>query len=143
MKAQKNRLYKDVEVLAGIKPFRNYQNMASLRFVANYIRKEFEACGLACEEQRWIADGREYKNIICSYNAEKTKRLIIGAHYDAAGDQPGADDNASGVAGLLETAKIRNPNYHEPSDTIDTLNFDRMSEAINSTYIAAVKLEIE
>ena len=30
--------------------------------------------------------------------------LVIGAHYDSCGDTPGADDNASGVAGLLELA---------------------------------------
>jgi len=30
----------------------------------------------------------------------------VGAHYDVCGDQPGADDNASAVAGLLETARL-------------------------------------
>ena len=32
--------------------------------------------------------------------------LVIGAHYDSCGDTPGADDNASGVAGLLELARL-------------------------------------
>ena len=32
--------------------------------------------------------------------------MIVGAHYDVCGDQPGADDNASAVAGLLETARM-------------------------------------
>jgi Zn-dependent M28 family amino/carboxypeptidase len=32
--------------------------------------------------------------------------LIVGAHYDVCGDQPGADDNASAVAGLLELARM-------------------------------------
>ena len=31
---------------------------------------------------------------------------MIGAHYDSCGDTPGADDNASGVAGLLELARL-------------------------------------
>jgi len=31
---------------------------------------------------------------------------VVGAHYDVAGEQPGADDNASGVAGLLELARL-------------------------------------
>lgn len=106
MKAQKNRLYKDVEVLSGIRPYRNYQNLASLKYAANYIRTEFEATGFICEEQEWIAKGRKYKNIIASWNPQKQKRLIVGAHYDVAGDQPGADDNASGIAGLLETARL-------------------------------------
>jgi Zn-dependent M28 family amino/carboxypeptidase len=32
--------------------------------------------------------------------------IVIGAHYDSCGDTPGADDNASGVAGLLELARV-------------------------------------
>lgn len=32
--------------------------------------------------------------------------MIVGAHYDVCGDQPGADDNASAVSGLLETARM-------------------------------------
>ena len=31
---------------------------------------------------------------------------MVGAHYDVYGNHPGADDNASGVAGLLETARL-------------------------------------
>lgn len=33
-------------------------------------------------------------------------RIIVGAHYDVYGDLPGADDNASAVAGLLEIARF-------------------------------------
>jgi Zn-dependent M28 family amino/carboxypeptidase len=58
------------------------------------------------EEQAWLAEGDEYKNIIASYNSSEKRRLIVGAHYDVAGNQPGADDNASAVAGLLETARM-------------------------------------
>jgi Zn-dependent M28 family amino/carboxypeptidase len=50
--------------------------------------------------------GNEYTNVIASYNSAKVKRLIVGAHYDVCGDQPGADDNASAVAGLLECARL-------------------------------------
>jgi hypothetical protein len=106
MKAQKERLYKDVELLTGVRPFRNYKNLASLRFVANYIKSEFQKAGLACEEQKWTAKGNEYKNIIASYNVDKKERLVIGAHYDVFDEQAGADDNASGIAGLLESARL-------------------------------------
>ena len=106
MQAQKTRLYKDVEFLTTINPPRNFQNLQSLEKVCDYIKQEFTAAGATAEEQKWMAQGSEYKNIIASYNIEKTKRLIIGAHYDVAGDQPGADDNASAVAGLLETARL-------------------------------------
>jgi len=106
MKAQKNRLYKDVAFLTELRPYRNYKQLDSLEKVCDYIKAEFGQLGLESEEQTWIADGNEYKNIITSYNKEKSRRLVIGAHYDVCGEQPGADDNASAVAGLLETARL-------------------------------------
>lgn len=42
----------------------------------------------------------------CVIPGREEGRIIIGAHYDACGDTPGADDNASGVAGLIETARL-------------------------------------
>ena len=106
MKAQNKRLYTDVEFLTSVSPARNYQNLESLNKVANYITNEFGKLESTVIEQKWIADNNEYKNIIVKYNPEKKKRLIVGAHYDVCGNQPGADDNASAVAGLLETARL-------------------------------------
>jgi Zn-dependent M28 family amino/carboxypeptidase len=106
MKAQNKRLYTDVEFLTTVSPARNYQNLESLNKVANYITNEFGKLESNVIEQKWIADNNEYKNIIVKYNPEKKKRLIVGAHYDVCGNQPGADDNASAVAGLLETARL-------------------------------------
>jgi hypothetical protein len=106
MNAEKNRLYSDVEFLTTLRPFRNVANPASLERVCTYLKEEFSSMGLEPEEQVWNARGSEYKNIIASYNKGAGKRLIVGAHYDVCGDQPGADDNASAVAGLLETARL-------------------------------------
>lgn len=104
--AQKDRLYKDVEFLTQLRPFRNYLNLESLEKVCDHLRKEFREAGYEPEDQKWMAAGNEYTNVIASYNKDKSKRLIVGAHYDVAGDTPGADDNASAVAGLLETARL-------------------------------------
>jgi len=89
-----------------LRPFLNFQNLDSLEKVTQYIIREFSDIGFDFEEQKWNAAGNEYVNVIASYNKHKTKRLIVGAHYDVCGDQPGADDNASAVAGLLETARM-------------------------------------
>lgn len=105
-KADKQRMYDDVKFLTGITPARNYRNLESLDKAAEYIYKEFEKLGLSPWYQCYKADGREYKNVVASYNKHKKEKLVIGAHYDVAGDQPGADDNASGIAGLLETARM-------------------------------------
>jgi len=105
-RAKKSRLYRDVDFLTGVRPYRNYQNPGSLEKVSKYITDEFISSGYICKEQKWVAEGEEYKNIIASWQKGLKRRLIVGAHYDVAGDQPGADDNASAVAGLLETARL-------------------------------------
>lgn len=105
MPADKENLYRHVEFLTLLKPARNYQNTASLEKVCTYLNAEFRSMGAEPEAQTWTAERREYKNILASYNPEKTKRLIVGAHYDVCGEGPGADDKASAVAGLLETAR--------------------------------------
>jgi hypothetical protein len=106
MDANKQLLNRHVEFLTTLRPFRNYQNLESLEKVCDYLKSEFTKYGLDPVEQKYVVRGSEYKNIIASYNQEKQKRMIVGAHYDVCGDQPGADDNASAVAGLLETARM-------------------------------------
>ncbi|WP_017732865.1 M28 family peptidase [Nafulsella turpanensis] len=119
MKAQKDRLYEDVRFLTEIRPYRNYLNVESLEKVCAYTKDAFNKAGLTVEEQKWTVDGREYKNIIATYNKSPGKRLIVGAHYDVCGDQPGADDNASAVAGLLETARLTGESQPEIDYQID------------------------
>ena len=109
MKANRNNLYQHVEFLTQLRPFRNYLNLDSLEKVCDYLKAEFEKYGLVPSEQKFIVRGQEYKNILATYNADQSqsqRRLIVGAHYDVCGDQPGADDNASAVAGLLEIASM-------------------------------------
>lgn len=106
MKANKERLYRDVEAITSITPARNYRNLDALEKTVVYIEREMQQAGAQTSRQTWQAGGSEYINVLASYNTEKTRRLIVGAHYDVDGDQPGADDNASAVAGLLETVRL-------------------------------------
>ncbi len=106
MNADRELLHQHVEFLTTIRPFRNYKNSDSLETVCDYMMAEFRKYGLEPTEQIFAVGERDYKNIIASYNSKKKRRLIVGAHYDVCGDQPGADDNASAVAGLLETARM-------------------------------------
>jgi hypothetical protein len=73
---------------------------------ADYIRLIFANSNGRVTEQPYNARGHIYRNIIASFGPETRERIIIGAHYDAAGPNPGSDDNASGVAGLLELAYL-------------------------------------
>lgn len=106
MPANKNRLFRDVDFLTSIYPYRNYKNLESLQKAANYIEKEFKQTGLLISRQAWVAKGNRYENVIASYQPEKKQRFIVGAHYDVYKDIPGANDNASAVAGLLELARL-------------------------------------
>jgi Zn-dependent M28 family amino/carboxypeptidase len=89
---------------------RCFEDTASLNSAADYIKGKFEASGYTATEQLFTVNGKTYKNIIAIAGPKQTKRIVIGAHYDVCGRQPGADDNASGVAGLLECAKIAKEN---------------------------------
>lgn len=106
MKASKENLYRHVDFLTSLYPYRNFKNIESLNKAARFIELEIEKYKLPTSRQHWTATGNTYENIIASFLPEKTKRFIIGAHYDVYKDSPGADDNASSVAGLLEIARL-------------------------------------
>jgi hypothetical protein len=78
----------------------------NLNRAADYIRLMFANPNGRVTEQSYYARGHAYRNIIASFGPETGERIIVGAHYDAAGPKPGSDDNASGVAGLLELAYL-------------------------------------
>lgn len=107
MGADQNRLYADVKFLTSLQPARHYRNLQSLNAAADHIKAAFVGLGGGhVEEQTFKVDGRQYRNIILWFGPQDAPRLVVGAHYDVCGDQPGADDNASAVAGLLETARL-------------------------------------
>jgi hypothetical protein len=102
----RERMFKDVEFLTTVFPPRNVAHVASLNRTADYIHQNFKDAGCRTSVQDYRAWDNEYKNVICSFGPEEGERIVVGAHYDVAGDLPGADDNASGVAGILETARL-------------------------------------
>lgn len=105
--ADSERLKADVRYLANIAPTRNSRQRSSLNQAANFIAASFALAGCEPKAQVFQIDDTEYRNIICSFGSEDAPRLVIGAHYDVAGDDnPGADDNASGVSALLELARM-------------------------------------
>ena len=98
-------MVKTLKYLTQIQPPRNYRNIDSLNNVASYLEDRFKDIGLETYFQNYVVDNNEYKNVIATLNPQYEKRLIIGAHYDVCGNFQGADDNASAVAGLIQTAK--------------------------------------
>jgi hypothetical protein len=102
------RLRQHVEVLAGEIGKRSLFTYQALERAARYIEEELEAAGYAVESQEFEVRGKRCRNLIASRSGSNanTGELVLGAHYDTDPDTPGADDNASGVAVLLELARL-------------------------------------
>lgn len=84
---------------------KNYQ---ALEERAQFIVKTLRSFNLDVESQEFQFHRKIYRNIIATHYGrnEKTDMILLGAHYDAASGSPGADDNGSGVAVMLESANI-------------------------------------
>ncbi len=79
-----------------------------------YVHAAFEAAGLVVEEQAYDYFGKSVANLIARRPGDDDREgegyYLIGAHYDTVPGTPGADDNASAVAVMLEAARrIENP----------------------------------
>jgi Zn-dependent M28 family amino/carboxypeptidase len=85
---------------------RNERHVENLDRVAAYIKDEFSQSTPLVSEQPYSVAGKTYRNVIAQFGPASGERIIVGAHYDTAGPLPGADDNASGVAGLIELARL-------------------------------------
>lgn len=85
---------------------RDETHIENLDAVAAYIKNEFSQTTASVLEQPYRVQGKSYRNVIARFGPDSPERIIVGAHYDTAGPLPGADDNASGVAGLIELARL-------------------------------------
>src|SRR3989338_2135164 len=78
-----------------------------LHDVFQYIKKTLEHLEYEIELDPFLFEGETYENIIARKRGVRSSgRIIVGAHFDSVPGSPGADDNASGVAALLELARI-------------------------------------
>jgi Zn-dependent M28 family amino/carboxypeptidase len=100
------RLQKIVQTLSIDFHPRNFRNTTNLESTVAYIQQHFEAAGGIVTIQPFEVSETTYKNVRCHFGNSDGPKIIIGAHYDSHGNTPGADDNASGVAGLIELAYL-------------------------------------
>ena len=86
---------------------RNYRFTDNLDQCADYISSHFRKAGADVTFQEYDVKRRTYKNVIAAFGPKSSEAfIVVGAHYDAYENTPGADDNASGVAGLIELAYL-------------------------------------
>lgn len=110
------RLERDTRKLSEAFVPRAVDNPANLNRAADWISQELAAAGGRVFEQpyRFTEFNRSnkkielgpFRNIAAAFGPDTAEKLVVGAHYDAYGPFPGADDNASGAAGLLELARL-------------------------------------
>jgi Zn-dependent M28 family amino/carboxypeptidase len=94
-----------VELAAEIGP-RPHRDSERLEMAAERIERRLNGFGYSVASQSFVSRGRATRNLVAELAGSETPEriLVVGAHYDTVPDSPGADDNASGVAGLLALA---------------------------------------
>jgi Zn-dependent M28 family amino/carboxypeptidase len=121
----RDRLKEHVETLAGAIGERNAYafGYAQLQDAAAYIREQFERSGYTVEEQVFSVLKNDARNIEAALKGTSLadEILIVGAHYDSVIGCPGANDNASGIAGILEVARLLAD--HAPARTVRFVAF--------------------
>ena len=100
------RLKEHVKVLSTEMVPRSFQYPANLARGAEYIRGHFRKAGAVVSAQTYAVGRQDYVNIVGRFGPATGKCVVVGAHYDACEEFPGADDNASGIAGLIELAYL-------------------------------------
>jgi Zn-dependent M28 family amino/carboxypeptidase len=115
------RLRTHAEAVSGLRHGR--RNFLQLEEKSRYIEETFLSFGLQTAIQEVPFRGRRYRNLIATIEGADCERprLLLGAHYDAFPGTPGADDNASGVAVLLEAARLAR--HWRPAATVEFVAF--------------------
>jgi hypothetical protein len=172
LQARSDLLREHVKALTESFGPRYHDEPENLAKCSGFLIEKFQESGARTSEQSYHAGGREFKNVRAFFGPENAPRIVVGAHYDSCEEggntvKPGADDNASGVAVLLELARLlqqnhptkttvelvaypaimvtdtafyRNSNYHESTDTWQTLDYPRMAHVVTQVHQAVMKL---
>ncbi|QCX37969.1 M28 family peptidase [Aureibaculum algae] len=145
------RVLNDLVKITNTQKPRNYKNIITLDSVADYIKSELIKICDTTAFQNYKVENKTYKNVIGSIGTENKERIIIGAHYDVYGNHTGADDNASGVAGILELARLLSKeklNYRIDfvAYTLEEPPFfrtEQMGSAIHANYLYKNKISVK
>ncbi len=121
MMADASLLEQYVRILAEELSPRDAANPRGLEASATFVEEVFRAYSDRVSVQPYDAKGLRVRNVCARFGPEGGPRMVVGAHYDAAGPYPGADDNASGVAGLLELARLLSE--EPPASDVELVSF--------------------
>lgn len=150
-----SRLIKTIRILEG--PRDGVYHYDALNERAKYIEKCFRSLGFDVSQDEFFFNQKPYKNLIAlSNNIESGNEwVLVTAHYDAVVGSPGADDNASGVAVMLEAARelgkrkglkfaaftLEEPQATGASFLYGSKNFVKRMKSLGARYKAVINLE--
>jgi Zn-dependent M28 family amino/carboxypeptidase len=101
-----------VEMLSETFVPRDWRHVENLDRAAAYISQQLAGAGANVTQQPYRMQannenqGKTYRNVVATLGPNTRERIVVGAHYDAYLKYPAADDNASGVAALIEVARL-------------------------------------
>lgn len=104
----RDRLAIHVQILAGRIGERNLWHYPALLAAASYIEQTFAELGYEPVDEPFESRGQRVRNIVAEQRGGSAPEeiVLVGAHYDSVLGSPGANDNGSGVAALLELARL-------------------------------------
>jgi len=137
----------------------NFLKAAELEAAARYIEKALAGSGLTVATQHFLSGPAEVRNIEVEIRggARASEIVIVGAHYDSVLGAPGANDNGSGVAAVIELARLfaaekpartlrfiafvneEPPFYH--TDAMGSRHYARRSKERGENILAMLSLE--
>jgi hypothetical protein len=153
------RLARHVETLAGAIGERNLWHPGQLKKTAEHIRASFTETGDVVVAQEFALSGVTVANLEAERKGQGLAQeiVVVGAHYDTVVGSPGANDNATGVAALLEVARVLKDTPHrrtlrfvafvneEPpffqSDGMGSLRYARRCRERGENVVAMLSLE--
>ena len=101
------RLRAHVEMLAGTIGERNLWHYEALERAAQYVSMQLTASGYTPRRQTFELAKLPMSNVegVLEGTARASEMVVVGAHYDSVSGCPGANDNGTGVAAVLELAQ--------------------------------------
>ncbi len=125
-----NRLYQHIYNLQGIR--HSIISPEALVAAADYIKSEFEKTGITVIEERFSIEGFDidFRNIVGVLDLSNGTRdeVIVSGHYDTVFNAPGANDNGTACAAVLEIARVISKNRDRLSGNFRFVTFDLEEE---------------
>ena len=116
-----------------------FSSLRHLGEVEDFVENELRSFGLVVESDFFPNAGQRYRNIVGRLGRSQEPPIVIGAHIDAVEGTPGADDNASGVAVLLEAARVLSQANLTSPITFCAFNLEELNMIGSSTFARKLK----